>query len=116
MRHYEIMFLVHPDQTEQVPGMIEKFESIVKNQAGHIHRKEDLGRKEKWMQLNILILLQIMDYVLMNIECNNEALNELKTSFKFNDAIIRDLIIKQNKAITGESAMMKKESRSDDKR
>lgn len=113
MRHYEIMFLVHPDQTEQVPGMIEKFKSIVNNQAGKIHRCEDLGRR----QLAYPILdLHKAHYVLMNIECNNEALNELKTSFKFNDAIIRDLIIKQNKAITGESALMKKDSRSDDKR
>lgn len=113
MRHYEIMFLVHPDQTEQVPGMIEKFEGIVKKQDGKIHRKEDLGRR----QLAYPILdLHKAHYVLMNIECNNEALNELKTSFKFNDAIIRDLIIKKNKAETNESALMKKESRSDDRR
>lgn len=106
MRHYEVMFLVHPDQTEQVPAMVEKYESIISKHEGKIHRKEDLGRRQLAYPINDL---HKAHYILMNIECNDAALNELKTAFKFNDAIIRHLIIKQKTAITAESALMKKD-------
>ncbi len=108
MRHYEIVFLVHPDQSEQVPAMVERYEAIIQKQQGIIHRKEDWGRRQ--------LAYPIQDvhkahYILMNIECNQPALEELKTAFKFNDAILRHLIIVQKTAITIESVMMKKESK-----
>lgn len=106
MRHYEIVFLVHPDQSEQVPAMVERYESIIQKHNGAIHRKEDWGRRQ--------LAYPIQDvhkahYILMNIECNQLALDELKTAFKFNDAVLRNLIIKKNEAIKIESVMMKKE-------
>lgn len=108
MRHYEIVFLVHPDQSEQVPAMVERYEAIIQKQQGKIHRKEDWGRRQ--------LAYPIQDvhkahYILMNVECNQLALEELKTAFKFNDAILRHLIIVQKTAITTESVMMKKESK-----
>ncbi len=106
MRHYEIVFLVHPDQSEQVPAMVERYESIVTKHEGVIHRKEDWGRRQLAYPINDV---HKAHYILMNIECNQEALDELKTAFKFNDAIIRNLILLQKEAITGESIMMKKE-------
>lgn len=108
MRHYEVVFLVHPDQSEQVPGMVERYEAIIQKQKGSIHRKEDWGRRQ--------LAYPIQDvhkahYILMNIECDQLALDELKNAFKFNDAILRHLIIKQKNAVTTESVMMKKESK-----
>jgi small subunit ribosomal protein S6 len=106
MRHYEIVFLVHPDQSEQVPGMVERYEGIMKKHNGIIHRKEDWGRRQLAYPINDV---HKAHYILFNVECNQEALNELKTAFKFNDAILRNLIINQKHAITAESVMMKKE-------
>ncbi|MCP0913259.1 MULTISPECIES: 30S ribosomal protein S6 [Legionella] len=106
MRHYEIVFLVHPDQSEQVPAMIERYEGIIKKQEGIIHRKEDWGRRQLAYTINDV---HKAHYILMNIECNQAALDELKTAFKFNDAILRYLVIKQKHAVTTESVMMKKE-------
>jgi len=108
MRHYEVVFLVHPDQSEQVPGMVERYEAIITKNEGKIHRKEDWGRRQ--------LAYPIQDvhkayYMLLNIECNQAALDELKTAFKFNDAILRNLIIKKKHAVTTESVMMKKESK-----
>lgn len=108
MRHYEIVFLVHPDQSEQVPGMIERYESIIAKQEGKIHRKEDWGRRQLSYPMNDV---HKAHYILMNVECNDVALDEIKTAFKFNDAILRNLIIKKKHAITHESIMMKKESK-----
>ncbi|KTD48197.1 30S ribosomal protein S6 [Legionella quinlivanii] len=106
MRHYEIVFLVHPDQSEQVPAMVERYEGIVTNNNGIIHRKEDWGRR----QLAYPIAeVHKAHYILMNIECNQAALNELLNAFKFNDAIIRHMVIKRDEAITTESVQMKKE-------
>lgn len=110
MRHYEIVFLVHPDQSEQVPAMIERYEAIITKNKGVIHRKEDCGRRQ--------IAYPIQDlhkahYILLNIECDEDSLSELKNAFKFNDAILRNLILKKNKAITKPSAFMRKESRSE---
>jgi small subunit ribosomal protein S6 len=106
MRHYEIVFLVHPDQSEQVPAMVERYESIISKHAGVIHRKEDWGRRALAYPINDV---HKAHYIMLNIECNQEALNELKTAFKFNDAIIRNLILNRDEAITAESIMMKKE-------
>jgi len=106
MRHYEIVFLVHPDQSEQVPAMVERYEGIISKHKGIIHRKEDWGRRQLAYPINDV---HKAHYILLNIECNQETLDELKTAFKFNDAIIRNLIISQKHAITTESVMMSKE-------
>lgn len=106
MRHYEIMFLVHPDQSEQVPAMVERYEGIISKNEGQIHRKEDLGRRQLAYPINDV---HKAHYILMNVECNLEALEEIKTAFKFNDAILRNLITVQKQAVTGESVLMKKE-------
>ena len=106
MRHYEIVFLVHPDQSEQVPAMVERYEGIISKHEGIIHRKEDWGRRQLAYPINDV---HKAHYILLNIECNQETLDELKTAFKFNDAIIRNLIISQKHAITAESVMMSKE-------
>lgn len=106
MRHYEVMFLVHPDQSEQVPGMVERYEAIITKHEGKIHRKEDLGRRQLAYPINDV---HKAHYILMNIECNQETLDEIKNAFKFNDAILRNLILVQKQAITAESVLMKKE-------
>ena len=106
MRHYEIVFLVHPDQSEQVPAMVERYEGIINKHQGKIHRKEDWGRRQLAYPINDV---HKAHYILLNIECNQAVLEELKTAFKFNDAIIRNLIVCQKNAITAESVMMKKE-------
>lgn len=106
MRHYEIVFLVHPDQSEQVPAMVERYEGIISKHAGIIHRKEDWGRRQLAYSINDV---HKAHYIMMNIEINQEALDELKNTFKFNDAILRYLVTKQKHAVTQESIMMKKE-------
>jgi len=107
MRHYEIVFIVHPDQSEQVPAMIERYSAVVTTRAGSIHRVEDWGRR----QLAYLIQkLHKAHYVLMNIECDQEALDELEHSFKFNDAVLRHLVIRMNGPITSPSPMMQDNS------
>lgn len=104
MRHYEIVFLVHPDQSEQVPGMIERYEGIIAKHEGIIHRKEDWGRRQLAYPIDDL---HKAHYVLMNVECNQEALDEIKNAFKFNDAILRDMILNMKEAVTTDSVMMK---------
>lgn len=106
MRHYEIVFLVHPDQSEQVPAMVERYESVIAKNEGLIHRKEDWGRRQLAYPIKDV---HKAHYILLNIECNQTVLDELKTAFKFNDAILRYLVINQKHAITGESMLMKKE-------
>ena len=106
MRHYEIVFIVHPDQSEQVPGMIERYTSSVTSKGGVIHRLEDWGRRQLAYPIQ---KIHKAHYVLMNIECDNETLLELEHSFKFNDAILRHLLIKEKRAITAPSAMMREE-------
>ena len=106
MRHYEIVFIVHPDQSEQVPAMIERYRAMVANQGGRIHRLEDWGRR----QLSYPIQkVHKAHYVLMNIECDNETLAELEHSFKFSDAVLRHLVIAKNEAVVTPSPMMKEE-------
>lgn len=104
MRHYEIIFLVHPDQSEQVPGMIERYRSIVESRQGHIHRLEDWGRRQLAYPIQ---KLPKAHYVLMNIECDGEALNELESAFRFNDAVLRNMTIKRKGAITEVSPLAK---------
>lgn len=106
MRHYEIVFLVHPDQSEQVPGMVERYEGIISKHQGTVHRKEDWGRRQLAYTINDV---HKAHYILMNIECDQETLDELKNAFKFNDAILRHLVLKRSHAITSESVMVKKE-------
>lgn len=106
MRHYEIVFLVHPDQSEQVPAMVERYRGMVQESGGAIHRLEDWGRRQLAYPIN---KLHKAHYVMMNIECNAETLAELESIFRFNDAIIRNLTIRCDKAIT-EPSPLKKES------
>lgn len=108
MRHYEVVFLVHPDQSDQVPAMIERYTAIVKDSGGQIHRLEDWGRRHLAYPIN---KIHKAHYVLMNIECNTEALDELNYSFRFNDAVIRNLVITRKDAITGVSPIKASEGR-----
>ncbi len=108
MRHYEIVFIVHPDQSEQVPAMVERYKALVTARAGVIHRLEDWGRRQMAYPIQ---KVHKAHYVLMNIECDGEALAELENSFKFNDAVLRHLVIKMRKAITVPSPMMKEDRR-----
>ncbi|HUW97506.1 MAG TPA: 30S ribosomal protein S6 [Acidiferrobacter sp.] len=104
MRHYEIVFLVHPDQSEQVPAMIERYRSLIENGSGFIHRLEDWGRRQLAYPIN---KVHKAHYVLMNIECEAPVLQELETSFKFNDAVIRTLTLVRTEAVTAPSPLAK---------
>ena len=106
MRHYEIVFVVHPDQSEQVPGMVERYSSIVTSKGGKIHRLEDWGRRQLAYPIQ---KMHKAHYVLMNIECDNATLDELEVSFKFNDAVLRHLTVKMKRAVMTPSPMMKEE-------
>ena len=102
MRHYEVVFLVHPDQSEQVPAMIERYRSIIESTKGVIHRLEDWGRRQLAYPIN---KVHKAHYVLMNIECTLETLREIESAFKFSDAVLRSLIIKRKAAVTEQSPM-----------
>ncbi|RCS59373.1 30S ribosomal protein S6 [Parvibium lacunae] len=104
MRHYEIVFIVHPDQSEQVPAMIERYKGLIEGQAGKIHRLEDWGRRQLAYPIQ---KLHKAHYVLLNIECGQTTLSELEHAFKFNDAVLRHLILQKKNAETGASLMMK---------
>lgn len=104
MRHYEIVFLVHPDQSEQVPAMIERYRSGIEEKGGQIHRLEDWGRRQLAYPIN---KIHKAHYVLMNIECGKDALEELESAFRFNDAVIRNMVIKCDKAFTETSPLAK---------
>ncbi len=106
MRHYEIIFIVHPDQSEQVPAMIERYRALVTAKNGVIHRLEDWGRRQLAYPIQ---KIHKAHYVLMNIECNQEVLDEMEHAFKFNDAVLRHLTIKNKSAVTIPSAMMREE-------
>src|SRR5919106_5599938 len=106
MRHYEIAFIVHPDQSEQVPAMVDRYRQMVTGRSGRIHRLEDWGRRQLAYPIE---KMHKAHYVLMNIECDNETLAELEHSFKFSDAVLRHLIVKMPKAVTAPSPMMKEE-------
>ena len=113
MRHYEIVFLVHPDQSPQVPAMVERYTKSIEESSGKIHRMEDWGRRQLAYPIN---KIHKAHYILMNIECGEEAMEELATSFRFNDAVIRNLIIRRDSAVTEESHIKKAESESRDSR
>ena len=106
MRHYEIVFIVHPDQSEQVPGMVERYRQMVTGRSGKVHRLEDWGRRQLAFPIQ---KVHKAHYVLMNVECDGETLNELEHAFKFNDAVLRHLIVKASGAVTTPSPMMKEE-------
>lgn len=108
MRHYEILFMVHPDQSEQVPAMIERYTGIVEGGNGKIHRLEDWGRRQLAYPIN---KIHKAHYVLMNVEASNEAVEELSNLFRFNDAVIRNMIIRQKEAVTGVSPIKAAEAR-----
>ena len=103
MRHYEIVFLVHPDQSDQVPAMVKKYSGIISSKGGKIHREEDWGRRQLAYPIN---KIHKAHYILLNIECSLNVLNELSSNFKFNDAVIRNLIIQRKKAITENSSIL----------
>ncbi|MGV8934691.1 MAG: 30S ribosomal protein S6 [Gallionellaceae bacterium] len=106
MRHYEIVFIVHPDQSEQVPAMVERYRTLVTGKNGQIHRLEDWGRRQLAYPIQ---KIHKAHYVMMNIECDQETLDEIEHAFKFNDAVLRHLTIKVKTAITTPSAMMREE-------
>jgi small subunit ribosomal protein S6 len=108
MRHYEIVFIVHPDQSEQVPAMIERYKATLATAGGKVHRIEDWGRRQMAYMIDKLAKAH---YVCMNIECDQKTLEELEHAFKFNDAVLRHLIIKTKKAETEPSIMMKEVQR-----
>ncbi|HZW52301.1 MAG TPA: 30S ribosomal protein S6 [Rudaea sp.] len=104
MRHYEIVFLVHPDQSEQVPAMIERYKTLIEGANGKIHRLEDWGRRQLAYPINNLAKAH---YVLMNIECGQDVLSELQSGFRFNDAVLRHLIIAKDGPVTEQSFILK---------
>ena len=113
MRHYEVVFLVHPDQSEQVAGMIEKYTQLITESGGKVHRLEDWGRRQLAYPIN---KIHKAHYVLMNVECGQEILDELTTLFRYNDAVLRNLVIKMKEAVTGESLILKQERESKERR
>jgi small subunit ribosomal protein S6 len=106
MRHYEVVFIVHPDQSEQVPGMVERYRQMITGRGGKIHRHEDWGRRQMTFPMQ---KMHKAHYVLMNIECDNETLVELEHAFKFNDAVLRHLTVSMSEAVTTPSPMMREE-------
>ncbi|WP_372781806.1 30S ribosomal protein S6 [Litorivivens sp.] len=113
MRHYEVVFMVHPDQSEQVPGMIERYTQTIEKDGGKVHRLEDWGRRQLAYPIE---KIHKAHYVLMNVEASAEAMEELRTNFRFNDAVLRDMIIRCDEAVTEESPIMKAEKESRDRR
>ena len=114
MRHYEIVFLVHPDQSEQVPAMVERYRGIIESQEGTIHRQEDWGRRQLAYPINKVYKAH---YTLLNIECNKETIDELTSAFKFNDAVIRHMVLLESGPVTAASPLIKKEeTRGDEER
>jgi small subunit ribosomal protein S6 len=112
MRHYEIVFLVHPDQSEQVPAMIERYKALIENGNGKIHRLEDWGRRQLAYPIENLVKAH---YVLLNIEADQAVLNELVDTFRFNDAVLRHLVMKRDDAVTEQSLIMKNKDEKGDK-
>lgn len=109
MRHYEIVFLVHPDQSEQVPGMTERYTNIITKDGGSVHRLEDWGRRQLAFPIS---KVHKAHYILMNVEASNEAMDELTTTFRYNDAVIRNLVIRRDGPDLEESPIMKVEKES----
>ena len=108
MRHYEVVFLVHPDQSEQVPAMVERYSAVVTDGNGTIHRLEDWGRRQLAYPIN---KIHKAHYVMLNIECDGETLAELENAFRFNDAVIRHLVIRRDNAVTEPSPLAKNDEK-----
>jgi small subunit ribosomal protein S6 len=113
LRHYEIVFLVHPDQSEQVPGMIERYSNLITEGGGSIHRVEDWGRRQLAYPIH---KIHKAHYVLLNVECTKEVLDAINTAFRFNDAVIRNLVMSRKGPDTGDSPIMKLERESRDRK
>jgi len=112
MRHYEVVFMVHPDQSEQVPAMIERYKTLIEGDGGKIHRLEDWGRRQLAYPIENLVKAH---YVLLNIEATQDVLNELVDTFRFNDAVLRHLVMKRDDAVTEQSLIMKNKDEKGDK-
>ena len=110
MRHYEIVFLVHPDHSDQVPAMVKKYSGIISSKGGKIHREEDWGRRQLAYPIN---KIHKAHYILMNIECGKDVIDELSSNFKFNDAVIRNMILKRKSAISEKSSILLDDEDSD---
>ncbi|MGB3621059.1 30S ribosomal protein S6 [Ketobacter sp. MCCC 1A13808] len=104
MRHYEIIFMVHPDQSEQVPGMVERYKGQIQEGGGSVHRLEDWGRRQLAYPIN---KIHKAHYVMLNVECAQDVLDELTSAFKFNDAVLRNMVIRRNEAVTEQSILVK---------
>ena len=113
MRHYEIVFLVHPDQSEQVPAMVERYTNSIEASGGKFHRFEDWGRRHLAYPINDI---HKAHYILMNVECSQEVLDELTTNFRYNDAVLRNMVIRRDEAVTELSPIKAAESREDRRR
>ncbi len=112
MRHYEVVFLVHPDQSDQVPGMIERYQGLIERGKGAVHRVEDWGRRQLAFPIS---KIHKAHYILMNIEVDGDTLTELESAFRFNDAVIRNMIIRRKAAVTGNSKIYEEELREQEK-
>ena len=106
MRHYEIVFLVHPDQSDQVPGMVERYHAMIERGNGTVHRSEDWGRRQLAYPID---KVHKAHYIMMNVECSAKALEELTENFRYNDAVIRNMVIRRDEAVTEQSDMLKAE-------
>jgi small subunit ribosomal protein S6 len=106
MRHYEVVFMVHPDQSEQVPGMVERYTKSIESGSGKVHRLEDWGRRQLAYPVEEI---HKAHYILMNIECGQDVMDELDNNFRYNDAVLRSLVIRRDEAVTDESSIMKEE-------
>ena len=113
MRHYEVVFVIHPDQSDQVPAMVERYTQMITETGGKIHRQEDWGRRQLAYPIN---KIHKAHYILLNVECGQEVLDEIVTLFRYNDAILRHLVIKTDEAITEESLILKGERESRERR
>ncbi|MFT0212686.1 30S ribosomal protein S6 [Pseudomonas sp. F1_0610] len=113
MRHYEIVFLVHPDQSEQVGGMVERYTKLIEEDGGKVHRLEDWGRRQLAYAIDDV---HKAHYVLLNVECSAKALAELEDSFRYNDAVLRNLVIRRDEAVTEASEMVKAEENRNERR
>ena len=113
MRHYEIVFLVHPDQSEQVGGMVERYTKLIEEDGGQVHRQEDWGRRQLAYAIDDI---HKAHYILLNVECSSKALAELEDSFRYNDAVLRNLIIRREEAVTEQSEMLKAEENRTERR
>jgi small subunit ribosomal protein S6 len=113
MRHYEIVFVVHPDQSDQVPAMVERYTQMITESGGKIHRQEDWGRRQLAYPIN---KIHKAHYILLNVECGQEVLDEIVTLFRYNDAILRNLVIKTDGPVTEESLILKGERESRERR